>query len=216
MSDLASSIGGPGKQIRTDGPAPVLVVEMEGDVVGVLGYHRARQPDAERLRLWEVAGAAHADVYLVGQNVERFGGDGLINDGPQRFLVRSALRHLDEWVRTGQAPPAAPRLEVDDSTGTPACVRDDDGIVRGGIRTPLVDVPVAALTGDPVDTSNVLMILFGSTLPFSDAQLARYPSVDAYLAAYEASADAAIEAGWVLPEDRQELLDMAQPEVIPG
>ena len=48
VTDLASSIGGPGKQIRTDGAAPVLVLVMEGDVIGVLGYLRARQPDSER------------------------------------------------------------------------------------------------------------------------------------------------------------------------
>ena len=106
---------------------------------------------------------------------------------------------------------------MDESTGWPAFVRDDDGIVLGGIRTPLVDVPVAALTGDPVDTSNVLLILFGSTIPFSEARLAeRYASADEYLAAYEAAADAAIDAGWVLAEDRQELLSMAQPDVIPS
>jgi hypothetical protein len=217
VSDLAGSIGGPGTQIRTDGAAPVLVLEMESDVLGILGYHRARQPDSERFRLWEVAGTAHADAFLVGDQIGRLGCGGTINDGPQRFLVRSALRHLDEWVRTGEAPPEAPRVEVDESGAAPAYVRDADGIVEGGIRTPLVDVPVATLSGEPADTTNVLCILFGSTTPFTEAQLAeRYDSPDAYLTAYEAATDQAVDAGWVLAEDREELLAMAHPEVIPG
>jgi len=217
VSDLAGSIGGPGVQIRTDGAARVLVLEMEGDVLGILGSHRARQLDSERFRLWEVAGTAHADAFLVGDQIGRLGCEGMVNDGPQRFLVRSALRHLDEWVRTGDAPAEAPRLEVDESGDAPAFVRDQDGIVRGGIRTPLVDVPVATLSGDPADTSNVLCILFGSTTPFTEARLAeRYDSADEYLAAYEAAADEGVDAGWVLAEDREELLDMAHPDLIPG
>ena len=149
VSDMASSIGGPGIQIRTDGAAPVLMLQMEGDVVGILNYLRARQPDTDGVRTWEVAGTAHADAFLVGGEIDRFDCGGLVNDGPQRFLMRSALRAVDQWVRTGEAPPEAPRLEVDETGAAPAFVRDEDGIVLGGIRTPLVDVPVATLTGDP-------------------------------------------------------------------
>lgn len=216
VSEMASSIGGPGIQIRTDVAVPVLMLQMEGDVIGILNYHRARQPDTDRIRVWEVAGTAHADAFLVGAEVDRFDCGGLVNDGPQRFLVRSALRHLDAWVRTGDAPPEAPRLEVDEAGAAPTFVRDEDGIVLGGIRTPLVDVPVATLTGEPGDTGNVLCLLFGETIPFTEEQLARYESADEYLAAYEAAADEAIEAGWVLEEDREELLEVAQPDLIAG
>ena len=61
----------------------------------------------------------------------------------------------------------------------------------------------------------MICILFGSTSPLSAEQLAGlYPSADEYLAAFEESADAAIEAGFVLEEDREELLAMAQPDRI--
>ena len=48
VSDMASSIGGPGIQIRTDGAAPVLMLEMEGDVVGLLNYLRPASPTPTR------------------------------------------------------------------------------------------------------------------------------------------------------------------------
>ena len=216
-TDLAGSLGGTAVQIREDGRAPVLVVEMEGDLLGVIGYYAARQPDSERVRTWEVAGAAHADAWFLGANVERFDCGGPINDGPQRFVVRSALRHLDEWVRGGDVPPTADPVAIDESGGSPAFVRDADGNVEGGIRTPPLDVPVAVLSGDPVGGSQVLCLLFGKTEAFSPERLAElYLSADEYLDAYEAAADEAIAGGWVLEEDREELLADAQPDVVDG
>jgi hypothetical protein len=209
-NDLVSAMGGPGVRIRTDGGAPVIVLETEGDVLGVLGYHRARQPDAERFRLWEVAGSAHADAFQVGAAADMFDCGGAINDGPQRFLVRSAIRHLDRWVRTGVAPPEAPRLEVDESGAVPVFVRDEDGIVEGGIRTPPVDVPTATLSGEPWEGGGIICILFGKTVPFPMDRIRElYPTTQHYLDAYEAATDEAIDAGWVLEEDREDLMSMA-------
>jgi hypothetical protein len=215
--DMAGTIGGPPTRIRTDGDAPVLVLESETDVLGFLGYFAARQPDSERFRLWEVAGAAHADAFLLGPAAGLFDCGGPINAGPMHFVVKAALRSLDRWVRTGEAPPEAPRLEIDDRGASSTFVRDADGNARGGIRAPQVDVPVAALSGEPRQSTSVICALLGSTQPFSDARLAElYPSADDYLAAYEAAAAAAIEAGFVLEDDRDALLADAQPDVIPG
>lgn len=214
--EIASALAGGPAQIRTDGPAPVLTLQTESDVLGILGYHAAEQPDSERFRLWEVAGTAHADRFLLGPAADMIDCGGPVNDGPQRFVVRAALRHLDTWVRTGEAPPEAPRFEITEGT-PPAYERDADGIVLGSIRTPLVDVPVATLSSETYEGPSVICLLLGSTKPLSAARLAeRYESADDYLAQYEASADAAIEAGFVLEEDRQELLDAAQPDLVAG
>jgi hypothetical protein len=48
-------------RIRDDVRVPVLTVQSETDVVG-LGSAGARQDDAARFRLWEIAGAAHGDT----------------------------------------------------------------------------------------------------------------------------------------------------------
>jgi hypothetical protein len=215
--DIASSIAGEPTRIRTDGAAPVLVLETETDLLSVLGYLPARQPDDERFRLWEVAGTAHADAYLIGPLADSFGCPTAINDGPHHFVVKAALRSLDTWVRTGGAPPEAPRLEIDESGGAPAFRRDDNGIALGGIRTPQVDVPVATLSGEAGPGASVICLLSGSTVPLTPERLAElYPSADAYTEAYTEAADAAIDAGFVLADDRDTLLDDANPDAITG
>lgn len=46
---------------------PLLTIITETDLFGAqpLGYHAARQPDHDLLRVWEIAGAAHADNYTI-------------------------------------------------------------------------------------------------------------------------------------------------------
>ena len=46
--------GPDGVLFRTDGRAPVLTVQTETDVVGVLAGVTARQPDDDRFRWWEI------------------------------------------------------------------------------------------------------------------------------------------------------------------
>lgn len=217
MSITDAVVSGKPVTIRTDVDVPVLALETETDVLSVLNYFPARQPDSEHFRLWEVAGTAHADRSLVGALADDLECGVEINDGPQRFVVAAAYRALDNWVRTGAAPPEAPRLEVDESSGEPAFRRDEDGIVLGGIRLPQVEVPVATLSGDEGPAGGVICLLMGSTIPFAPERLAaRYPSRDDYLAAYESATDEAIAAGFALQDDRQAILDDAEPSVIPG
>jgi hypothetical protein len=210
---IADAIGGEATTIRTDGGAPVIVVQTEGDVLGALGYLPARQPDSSVFRLWEVAGAAHADLFQIGDREETLGCATPINRGQQVFVLRAALRHLAGWAGGGEPPPEAERLEVDE-TGT--FVLDDVGNVQGGVRTPVVDAPVDVLSGLAPEGSSVICLLLGSTLPVPDARLSSlFASDDEYLAAYEGAADAAIAAGFVLADDREPVLDGAQPDRIP-
>ena len=66
-ADLAGAIGSGGPTVfRDDQQAPVLNLQTEGDVTGILGSYAARQPDHDRFRLWEVAGTAHFDQHLLG------------------------------------------------------------------------------------------------------------------------------------------------------
>jgi hypothetical protein len=97
----------------------------------------------------------------------------------------------------------------------PEVKRDADGIAAGGVRTPPVDVPVAALSGLPGPNPSMICFLLGSTNPFSAERVARlYPSRAAYVQQYEASTDATIEAGFALVEDRAALLAFAEPSRI--
>jgi hypothetical protein len=218
-------------RVRTDSSAPVLIVQTETDVVGVLGALGSRQPDTERLRLWEVAGAAHADTYTIGAGFRDSGrltaaeladllaptADPLgvafpmpINGGAQRHYVeQAALAALDRWVGTGLPPASAPRLAT--RRDEPGMLElDRDGIALGGVRTPWVDVPVATLSGLGRDAAGAA-IIFGSTRAFDAATLAsRYPGGrDEFLARFRASADDAAGKGFLLPSDLDEIVAVA-------
>ena len=50
-------------KLRTDLNTPILILETETDLF-TLGYYAARQDDTDNIRLWEMAGTAHADLYI--------------------------------------------------------------------------------------------------------------------------------------------------------
>lgn len=214
-ADLASGFGSAPARLRSDLDAPVIELQSEGDVIGPLSSVTVRQPDTDVFRLWEVAGTAHADTNLVGPVAESLDCGVPINDGPMHVVAKAALHALDEWVRTGAAPPEAPRLET--SGDPPAFVRDSDGIVRGGVRTPPVDVPVVVLSGAPPPDASLICLLMGSTTPLPDERLRElYESRADYERRYEAAVDEAIAAGFVLEDDRDTLVEYADASRIPG
>jgi hypothetical protein len=215
-ADIVGSLSGTPAVFRDDQRAPVLDVQTETDVTSVLNSYAARQPDSHRFRLWEVPGTAHADAHLLGSTGATLDCGVPINNGPLHVVAKAGLRALTNWVETGKAPPVAGRIDVA-AGASPQIQRNADGIALGGIRTPPLDVPVAALTGTPGPNPSVICLLLGSTNPLSDARLHElYPSRAAYLKKYKADADAAIKAGFVLRADRAALLAFAEPSRISG
>ncbi len=199
-----------GLRIREDTRVPVLVFETETDVGPRLDYGPARQPDTDRVRTWEVAGTAHADAYLVGAFAAALGCDFAVNEGPQHFVVQAALEALDRWIAQGTPPPTAPPLRLSE-TDPPAIARDNLGNALGGVRTPAVDVPIAALSGEAPPGVSVLCSLFGSTVHFDDATLVElYGDKQRYVAAYTRSLDETIDRGFLRASDRAELLALAE------
>ncbi len=227
-------IGVPGAApIRADIDVPVLTFETETDLT-FLAYFAARQDDAKKFRLWEVAGTSHADVYTLSVGNSDVGTSpdvanivittdpvpGFIhcntpvNSGPQHYVLNAALNKLIHWVRTGKAPRSAPRLEV--SAGPPVAINHDaNGNALGGIRTPQVDVPIAAFTGEQNGT--ILCRLFGTTTLFDDAKLASlYPSHKAFVAKYNKAVKRAQKAGWILKPDAKLLKQWAADSGVGG
>jgi Alpha/beta hydrolase domain len=222
-------------RLRTDLRVPVLTVITETDLIGggLPGFYGARQPDYGHLRVWEVPGTAHADMYtfLVGfmdsgstpldklaaawQPTDKILGMQLakpINSGPQHhYVVQAALFNLDRWIKTGHPPSGAAPMKVTASADKPpALVLDANGETEGGVRTPWVDVPIARLSGIG-NSGSPLAGLAGVTESFDAATLDRlYPGGKSeYLKKFDASLDSAIKAGFILPADRQEILDLA-------
>jgi len=223
-------------RFRPDARVPVMTVIAETDLVGnqLSGYFGARQPDNDKLRVWEIAGAAHADNYVFGggaidsgqipiealaaawkptRTVAGLTVDRFINAGPQHhYVAMAALASLDSWVRTGKAPPRAEPLHA--SAGAagapPTLALDANGAALGGVRTPWVDVPTAKLSGLG-NSGGPFGFLLGTTEPFAAATLARlYPGGEAdYLNAFDAALAKAIAAGFILKADQAEIRALA-------
>ncbi len=219
----------PGERIRDDARVPVLVLQSETDVTA-LGGGRPQQPDGPRVRLWEIAGAAHADTYIIVAGAQDDGfatparlaelmkptrdlmigqTASLINAGPQQHYVgQAAVAALDRWAGGGAPPATAPRLEL--TADGAACALDALGNAKGGVRTPWVDAPTAVLSGLG-QSGGTFGFLFGTTQPFDAATLEKlYPGGKAdYLARFGAALDAAIAAGFILGDDREEIVGLA-------
>ena len=218
-----------GVRLRRDMRIPVLNFDSETDVLQ-RGARHARQPDSEHLRLWELAGAAHADTYMLSASPEdREGIDPVrlamltapthrvmgmtlaapINAGlQQHYVTQAAIQHLDRWVAEGVAPPRGAWLSLDEE-GAGFAV-DRLGNALGGIRTPWVDVPTAALSGLAASAEGFAG-LFGVTRPFG-ADLLRdlYPEGRSdYLGRFAGALDRAIGQGFILAADRDEILATA-------
>jgi hypothetical protein len=221
-------------KFRSDLRARVITVVTETDVLvegRIPGFYEARQPDTEKLRTWEIAGTAHADSYMFSvasidsgsgpleriaagyQPTNKVMGMELakpINNAPQHhYVVEAALWNLNRWIASGQAPAKAEPLEVKPGE-PPTLVLDGNGLAQGGVRTPWVDVPTARLSGFG-NSGGPLGFLVGVCEPFEQATLDRlYPGGrPEYLKKFAASLSSAIQAGFILAADQQEIVDLA-------
>ena len=220
--------GGPPARIRADLGVPVFVIQAEGDVPTFIP---ARQPDTPRLRMWELAGTAHADRYLLtggGMRPMSMNCDEKdvklnvpVNDGPMTYPMRAALRHMKRWLAGGAPPPSGQPLLTDGST-----IRRDPatGIALGGVRTPQVDVPTRSLHGIRAPAGGgQFCFLFGRTddwngdtdawdggtadpSPTPEPVLSRlYPTKADYVSKFEQAMAAGVKAGFLLKEDAASL-----------
>ena len=220
-------------RFRPDLRVPLLTIITETDLFGGprQGYYSARQADSQQLRVWEIAGTAHADNYtihvapidtgsaaltdivaayaptnmLMGQQL-----DHCINFAPQHhYVLQAALSQLRHWVRTGRSASSADAIELTDAD-PPQPVLDANGLARGGVRTPWADVPIARTSGVGSEETTMSSI-FGSGELFDTATVRRlYPGGAAdYLERFTAALDSAIQSGFILAADREEILQLA-------
>jgi len=210
--------------VRNDLKVPVLVFNTETDSGGVL----ARQPDTALFRLWEVAGTAHFDLYGLQTGATDTGKrDSVaawfnsmltpptqpnpnhtcnlpVNTGPQTYVLRAALAHLNRWVTNKVPPPIGPRYETV-SVQPLQYALDANGNVRGGIRTPAVDAPVAKL-GGLGNSGTPSCFLFGTTVAFTQAQLGTlYGNHTRFASEWTKATASAAAKGFVVPEDAVDL-----------
>jgi hypothetical protein len=206
-----------------DGDVKVFKVNTETDIA-FLGEGDVRQPDSERLRTWEVAGASHNDwdSRLYREPIwdrdgipyippEEYGCDlPIYSRVPFRYVLNAAFEHLVHWLRKGKLPPAAPQIEGD---SYPTIQRDDFGNALGGIRLPHFDVPTATNTG--VNGGPGFCYLNGSYEPFDDDLLKDlYRNHGAYVKKFNHSVKKNLKEGYILKKDAREMRrDAARADV---
>ncbi|MFT4518014.1 MAG: hypothetical protein ACI9JM_000391 [Halioglobus sp.] len=205
--------------IRGDMPQPVITLQAETDVLrgGAVTF---RQDDSDVFRLWEVAGSAHTDLYTTIRSQEDRGDDPTIadvlskndarppfitcaipvNDGPAHWVTAAAISQLKTWIHSNSPAPAADRLAL--TADGSAYDLDAYGNVKGGVRTPYVDAPVATLSGLGQPPADAFCGLLGTTALFDAATLATlYPTNADYINDIDTATDAAVEQGFLRPAD---------------
>ena len=217
--------------IRSDIGVPVFEFETETDVYNSNLTDRLHQGSPKWFRLWEVAGSSHYDYYglAIGpgdtgnaqgavknlaamQNPTRtptgdFSCAVPINTGGTHWALQAAVYWLNRWVVNGTPPPRAPALAT--SHVSPVVFKlDTNGNAIGGVRTPQVDAPIAALSSQ--GNSGGFCFLFGSTVPYSAAHIASlYKNHAQFVSAWARALHRDQAAGFILPTDAVELLHSA-------
>ena len=203
--------------LRDDLDIPVMVLNTECEAESC---YPVRQPDSSLFRYWEVAGASHVSLPAMASSSSRMQRDfgftiplddesmQAINQVSVAPVVDAALHLLQIWLTEGTAPPAQPRIDF--AGDPPQVVRDADGIARGGIRLPQVEVPLghnSAIQQSP----DVFARLVGFHQSFPPEQVReRYGSREAYLARFGEATRSAESASVVLPRDVDSLLAEAE------
>jgi len=209
--------GGAPVTVRDDLSAKVFQFQTETDVVGMLAFLPARQPDSDRIITWEVAGTTHADKFL-SDYAKRASGGAIdqcpgANDGPHYQTIRAALRATHAWLSDGTEPPRASVLQ----TGADGkLMKDEFGNGLGGVRSPDLDVPIRTLSADPAPMSEFICFLFGSTTPFAPERLLElYPTHEDYVTKVTASAQKLQSAGFLLEPEATAYIEAAETASVP-
>ena len=205
----------------TLGSAPMMVVDvptvhmptMTEVNSGAPSGNLFRRPDsddpANRYRLYEVAGMAHANsretiTYVPDPcNLP-------VSDFPWGAAVAMGLHHLIEWADKGTLPPKAPPLEFDNDTSNDGSrlALDAHGNVKGGVRTTYVDIPVAQY-GVPNSASGAAAFncsIAGWRIPYNEETLRElYKNKGGYISRLNRRLMELLREGWVLPEYAEDI-----------
>jgi len=192
-------------------PVPVLKLNSENEAPGYFGSRGVSDP---LYRYVEVPGSAHSPLDSTQYTIDILrlvrgsfpscpfphqGPGGPVGIDP---VMRAGVAHLDSWIRTGQAPPVAPLIDMTPSPTNPnvgIIQRDQYGNALGGIRMPQQEVPTGRNTPS-----------FGCLVPFppfGTIVLATFPQWDAF----DGGADPAVD-----PSDTVNANEPASPQAVYG
>lgn len=214
---------------KTSEPYMVMMSEAEARKRIQDGYYPMLEDKNDsdwKFRLYEVAGAPHADptAPVIPNNFEiakanaKDGSEGTSRDAKPYMgshvegdvhldeFVSAALVNLDNWVRNNiEAPNGQDHwIQVSDSDPQKPAL-DEYGNAQGGLRSPRIDAPLATYYAYINDSD---FALEGSMVHFTDKQLnARYEGetpeekYESYLSEFKESADAALNNRYITQDD---------------
>ena len=211
---------------------PVIAVNTESENRNFGFWHGDADEVNYKFRTWQIPCSSHDTKYTlldyyepIKDDLKRAGvvlsweGDPKAAaplDSPYEPIFCAAFQALINWARYGIPAPHAPRiktemtLEPTDKTGSLVANRKDlFGNALGGIRYPVADCPTASYQSytDHPDGKGIQM-MFGQVKPFSaDLLKAMYGNLENYRKLAEQSTDKAVAKGFILPEDRDAMVD---------
>ena len=146
---------------------------------------------------------------------------------PTRYVVASALDKLTAWSESGRTPSSATPLEMAKINPRPAeseVARNADGLAKGGIQLAEIAVPTeinygvgrpspaavqTGIQGEAIGAG--ACVRWGYSTDFTVDKLnGLYPTHAAYVAAVRKAADAALNAGYILPFDAETTIHEAE------
>jgi hypothetical protein len=215
---LATSTLGNAPMTVVDVPTvhmPTMTEASSAPAAGI-GYRRPDSDEpANRYRLYEVAGMAHANsretiAYVPNPCALP------VSDFPWGAAVAMGLHHLIEWVDRGVVPPRAAPIGFDNDVSNDGSrlALDEHGNVRGGVPSTYVDVPVAQY-GVP-NSPGFNCSIAGWRVAFGEDSLrALYGNKGAYISRLNRRLMELVRDGWVLPEYTDDIRADAQAIDIP-
>ena len=224
------------RQIIRNLDVPLIRVVSQTDVL--ITYSRRRDDSdtpGDRYRLYEIAGAPHADAsfypYMPSVADQRKTGfDAFLHSWPfpeqceeetsllrvpiMTYALDAVYANLTRWVRDGVPPPPASRITVENGgTAQARVVLDQHGNALGGVRSPYVDVPVATYittTKGPGICGNLAHMK-----AFDWAKLnSLYGTPSGYAVQVSSVVDRLVRERWLTEADGRKI--KAQPAVAPS
>jgi hypothetical protein len=220
--------------VSTPGAAAMMVVDVPtvhmptvtevnagGRLAGAPFEREDSDAPANRYRLYEVAGMAHAN----SRDAAAFTPNPCtlpVSDFPWGAMAAMGLNHLVEWADRGVVPPHAQRLQFDNNTVNDGSrlALDHNGNVKGGVRNTYVDVPVAQYglpNAGATQAADLGCSLAGWRVAYDAETLTQfYRDHAAYAARVNRRLIDLMREGWMLPEYADEVRADAQQVEIPG
>lgn len=208
---------------------PVIAVNTESENRLAYWYGDFDEPRF-KFRTYQIPGSSHdskynifdyygLDPYMTSKTVvhrEAKFRDGENLDYPYEPIFCAAFRNLFAWANQGIPAPHALKIETNivrgastDPLGTDADnLTDVFGNSKGGIRTPAIDYPTGTYCSHAIELDGSVSAMFGKVIPFSPEKLkVLYGSLENYRHLVEQGAEQMQAKGFLLPEDKQELID---------